>query len=130
MKKMTYYCLAIAALGYLVACSGSKKADTDKNQVEVNVDVNTKMSDDSNESNISYQEDELDTFEVATRGSSTAYGGTFTKTNNKCKHSLCQCSGYWGYKHQNGTFEGNCSNSDGFGHTCRHSPQDHGLKKY
>lgn len=54
---------------------------------------------------------------------------TFVKTKNKC--SKCSgCSGYWGYKHGNGTYEGNCSNSDGFGHTCGHGPEKHGLRKW
>lgn len=54
---------------------------------------------------------------------------TFVKTKNKC--SKCSgCSGYWGYKHGNGTYEGACSNSDGHGHTCKHGPEKHGLKKW
>ena len=57
-------------------------------------------------------------------------GGTFVKTNYKCKHNSCDCSGYWGYKHSNGTYEGKCQNSDGWGHTCNHSPEDHGLKSW
>ncbi len=31
---------------------------------------------------------------------------TFVKTKNKCHKSNCSCSGYWGYKHGNGTYEG------------------------
>lgn len=53
----------------------------------------------------------------------------FEKTRNKC--SKCSgCSGYWGYKHQNGRYEGACSNTDGHGHTCGHGPEKHGLKKW
>ena len=55
---------------------------------------------------------------------------SFVKTNAKCKHRNCQCSGYWGIKHYNGTYEGACRNSDGFTHTCGHSPQDHGLRSW
>lgn len=55
---------------------------------------------------------------------------TFVKTNARCKKSNCSCSGYWGYKHGNGTYEGNCSNTDGHGHTCNHGPEQHGLKKW
>lgn len=55
---------------------------------------------------------------------------TFVKTSNRCQHSSCSCSGYWGYKHGNGTYEGNCSNSDGHGHTCGHGPEKHGLRKW
>lgn len=55
---------------------------------------------------------------------------TFVKTSYKCQKSNCSCSGYWGYKHQNGTFEGSCSNSDGHGHTCGHGPESHGLRKW
>lgn len=53
---------------------------------------------------------------------------TFVKTSNRC--SKCGCSGYWGYKHHNGCYEGSCSNSDGHGHTCGHGPEKHGLKKW
>ncbi len=54
----------------------------------------------------------------------------FVKTKNRCRHSNCSCSGYWGYKHDNGTYEGVCSNTDGHGHTCGHGPEKHGLKKW
>lgn len=53
---------------------------------------------------------------------------TFVKTKNRCQK--CSCSGYWGYKHLNGTYEGSCSNSDGHGHTCGHSPEKHGLRSW
>lgn len=53
---------------------------------------------------------------------------TFVKTKYKC--SKCSCSGYWGYKHQNGTYEGACSNTDAYGHRCGHSPEKHGLRKW
>ena len=59
---------------------------------------------------------------------SDASGKTFVKTKNKC--SKCSCSGYWGYKHQNGTYEGNCSNTDKYGHKCEHGPEKHGLRKW
>ena len=52
----------------------------------------------------------------------------FVKTKNRCTKSNCSCTGYWGYKHLNGTYEGNCSNTDGHGHTCGHGPEKHGLK--
>ena len=55
---------------------------------------------------------------------------TFVKTNARCRRGNCQCSGYWGIKHYNGTYEGSCRNSDGFGHTCGHSPQHHGLREW
>ncbi|MDE6271582.1 MAG: hypothetical protein K2M31_01065 [Muribaculaceae bacterium] len=55
---------------------------------------------------------------------------TFVKTHARCGKSNCSCSGYWGYKHQNGTYEGACSNTDGHGHTCGHSPQSHGLRAW
>lgn len=54
----------------------------------------------------------------------------FVKTKNKCIKSNCSCSGYWGYKHHNGTYEGNCLNTDGHGHRCGHGPEKHGLKKW
>ena len=54
----------------------------------------------------------------------------FVKTSSRCSNSNCSCSGYWGYKHQNGTYEGSCSNTDGHGHTCGHGPEKHGLRKW
>ena len=54
----------------------------------------------------------------------------FVKTKNKCTKGNCKCSGYWGYKHDNGTYEGACSNTDGYGHTCGHGPEKHGLRKW
>ena len=54
----------------------------------------------------------------------------FVKTRNRCTKSNCSCSGYWGYKHNNGTYEGTCSNTDGHGHTCGHGPEKHGLRKW
>ena len=52
----------------------------------------------------------------------------FVKTSYKCKS--CKCSGYHGIKHDAGTYEGKCSNSDGYGHTCGHGPEKHGLRKF
>lgn len=67
--------------------------------------------------------------------SSPSFGGQtswFVKTTYKC--SICKsgngCSGYWGIYHTNGTYEGTCKNSDGWGHTCGHSPEKHGLKSW
>lgn len=54
----------------------------------------------------------------------------FVKTRNRCTNSNCSCSGYWGYKHNNGTYEGACSNTDGHGHTCGHGPEKHGLRRW
>lgn len=62
--------------------------------------------------------------------SSSAKTKNLVKTKNKCTKSNCSCSGYWGYKHGNGTYEGACSNTDGHGHTCGHGPEKHGLKKW
>lgn len=53
---------------------------------------------------------------------------TFKKTKNKC--TKCSCKGYWGYKHGNGTYEGNCSNTDSWGYTCKHGPEKLGLRKW
>lgn len=64
-------------------------------------------------------------YTTTSRGSSSR---KFEKTRARC--SKCGCTGYWGYKHQNGTYEGNCSNSDGHGHTSNHGPEKHGLKKW
>ncbi len=65
---------------------------------------------------------------VTTTSTSSVSTKKFVKTKNRC--SKCSCSGYWGYKHQNGTYEGACSNTDGHGHTCGHGPEKHGLRKW
>lgn len=48
-------------------------------------------------------------------------------TNAPCKHSGCRCSAYIGYQTPSGSYTGKCQNSDGWGHTCNHSPEEHGL---
>lgn len=58
----------------------------------------------------------------------------FVKTNSRC--TICKsgsqngCTGYWGTYHTNGTYEGPCKNSDGWGHSCGHGPEKHGLRKW
>lgn len=52
----------------------------------------------------------------------------FKKTKHSCH--TCSCSGYWGYQHGNGTWEGACQNTDNWGHTCNHSPEAHGLRSW
>lgn len=65
----------------------------------------------------------------STEEKAVEYGSTsFKKTSYRC--DKCSCKGYWGYKHGNGTYEGKCSNRDAGGHTCRHSPQQHGLREW
>lgn len=54
----------------------------------------------------------------------------FVKTTYRCSKGNCKCSGYWGTKHNSGTYEGNCTNSDGYRHTCGHGPEAHGLRRY
>ena len=49
-------------------------------------------------------------------------------TNAPCRHKGCQCRAYIGYELPNGQYKGPCQNSDGWGHTCGHGPQEHGLK--
>lgn len=44
-----------------------------------------------------------------------------------CKEGGCQCDGYMGTITPSGNYKGKCINSDGWGHTCGHSPSDHGL---
>lgn len=64
-------------------------------------------------------------------GSNVSFGGRttkFVKTNVKCDE--CSCSGYWGIKHDSGAYEGDCQNTDQWGHRCGHSPSHHGLKQY
>lgn len=65
---------------------------------------------------------------TTTTSTSSASTKKFVKTKNKC--SKCSCSGYWGYKHNNGTYEGACSNRDSHGHTCGHGSEKHGLRKW
>lgn len=60
----------------------------------------------------------------------TSTSKKFVKTKSSCNNSNCSCPGYWGYLHENGHYEGACSNKDGHGHTCGHSPEKHGLKKW
>lgn len=67
---------------------------------------------------------------TATDSTAVMADKTFVKTHNRCEKSNCSCSGYWGYKHPNSTYEGNCQNTDGYGHRCGHSPQTHGLRSY
>lgn len=52
----------------------------------------------------------------------------FVKTSYGCKK--CSCSGYWGYYHSNGTYEGACQHTDQWGHRCGHSPEQHGLRSW
>ena len=66
-------------------------------------------------------------------GSNPSFGSSTRKlvqTDASCDNGACQCRGYKGYKHDNGTYEGLCQNSDGYGHTCRHSPEKHGLRSW
>lgn len=72
----------------------------------------------------------FDTMDVASTTTSSNSNKKFVKTKSQCTKSNCSCSGYWGYKHQNGTYEGACSNTDGHGHACGHGPEKHGLKKW
>ena len=51
------------------------------------------------------------------------------ETQNKC--DKCSCDGYKGiYHYLNGSYEGNCINTDKGGHRCGHSPEHHKLKKW
>lgn len=64
-------------------------------------------------------------------GSNISFGARttkFVKTNAMCNE--CSCSGYWGIKHDSGAYEGDCQNTDQWGHRCGHSPKHHGLKQY
>lgn len=44
-----------------------------------------------------------------------------------CGESGCHCDGYMGTQTPSGRYKGKCINTDGWGHTCGHSPSDHGL---
>lgn len=68
-----------------------------------------------------------------TSGPNVSFGSSTTmlvQTNAECHYGSCECSGYKGIRHDNDTFEGACQHSDGFGHTCGHGPDKHGLKKW
>lgn len=68
---------------------------------------------------------------VSNGGSNISFGSRSTsvvQTNAAC--DACSCSGYKGIKHDAGTYEGDCSHSDGWGHRCGHSPSHHGLRQY
>lgn len=41
-----------------------------------------------------------------------------------------QLLGLLGYKHDKGTYEGTCSNTDKWGHKCGHGPEKHGLREW
>ena len=69
----------------------------------------------------------------STSGPNISFGASTRKlvqTDAECDHGSCNCSGYKGYKHDNGTYEGLCQHSDGYGHTCGHTPEYHGLKSW
>ena len=120
MKNLYISIMVIAMACGFTACSNSKgPATNDADSTSVGIE---EVKDTS----------EIEDFGAASRGisSNSSYGGTFTKTKSRCSHSACHCRGYWGYKHLNGTFEGNCSNSDGNGYTCGHGPKYHGLRQY
>lgn len=66
-------------------------------------------------------------------GPNVSFGSStrrLVQTDAECDYGACQCSGYKGYKHDNGTYEGLCQHSDGYGHTCGHSPEKHGLRSW
>lgn len=46
----------------------------------------------------------------------------------KCTKGGCHCDGYKGVQTSTGLYKGACQNTDGWGHTCGHSPKDHGLQ--
>lgn len=57
----------------------------------------------------------------------TFKGNKIVRTKNKCSHSGCHCSGFVGELSPAGIYKGSCQNTDGWGHTCGHSPREHGL---
>jgi len=79
-----------------------------------------------------YYEQEIPTTPYPSGGSNVSFQGQRTslvQTTAGCDE--CGCTGYKGIKHHsNGTYEGACIHSDGYGHTCGHGPEKHGLKKW
>ena len=66
---------------------------------------------------------------------SSTYNHSFQGSNRKYEETHhdcdeCSCDGYYGYKHTNGTYEGDCQNTDQWGHRCGHSPEHHGLRRW
>lgn len=119
MKKLLNRVVMTAMFYGVIACTNSKAPVVEQSE----------PAGKENELNTEYVED--DTIDVVVRGTSSASGSaTFTKTKNRCTHSACHCPGYWGYKHLNGTYEGKCSNWDGNGYHCGHSPSHHGLRNF
>lgn len=68
---------------------------------------------------------ERTTYQPSFKGGATT---TFVKTSHSC--DKCSCDGYHGIKHANGAYEGNCQNTDNWGHKCNHSPEHHGLRAW
>ena len=72
-----------------------------------------------------FGEDEVeDSYNISFQGSDKRY----VETHYECKR--CSCDGYHGYKHSNGAYEGDCMNTDKWGHSCGCSPEAHGLKRW
>ncbi|MCC8118169.1 MAG: hypothetical protein LIP09_05385 [Bacteroidales bacterium] len=132
MNKLLFS-LVLAIGAFMVSCSQSEK-NTASNNTEA-IDESKAVVEtpaDTDVEGISFDELEMPTESTATYTVNSASGDryrTYVKTKFKCD-KCSGCSGYWGYRHQNGTYEGNCRNSDGHGHTCGHSPQHHGLKAW
>ena len=127
MKKMYFMLIIITALS-LEGCDSQSKTNK-----EISPDSPMRIEENDSAESISRERtDSLSTSELSAQATSSSPTSWFKKTTNKC--SICKsgngCSGYWGIYHSNGTYEGNCSNSDGYGHRCGHGPEKHGLKRW
>ncbi len=117
----------------MFSCGGSQKgeeAQVSADETTMNSDSESIVNSDLNAHHESISLPESGSYSTQSMsGSPTKW---FKKTKNKC--SICKsgngCSGYWGIYHSNGTYEGACQNSDGWGHKCGHSPEKHGLKRW
>lgn len=117
----------------MVGCGGSQKGEeTQVSTDDVTMSHKNKVT---GNSDLKINQESIVLPESGSYSSQSMSGSPtkwFKKTKNKC--SICKsgngCSGYWGTYHSNGTYEGACQNSDGWGHRCSHGPEKHGLKRW
>ena len=130
MKKIFGIYLMAVMTVIFAACNDSKPKAPIAEQNESEASVNVGPTDTLGVDNSAIDTLGIDDEEVVTRGAAQSPTKWFKKTNNRCRASSCSCSGYWGIYHENGSYEGACSNTDGYGHRCGHGPEKHGLKRW
>ncbi len=131
-KKILFF--AAVAYSFIVSCSGSQKGEEIQASSEkTTISSKSEMAEEQSDMKINGESIALpEGGSYSTQSISGSPTKWFKKTKNKC--TICKtgngCSGYWGIYHSNGTYEGSCQNSDGWGHKCGHGPEKHGLKKF